>query len=517
VRAAPVPEDTIVTDTDRRLGWKLFAALALGLALALRLWAIDWGAPFIYHADEHYVLHRALDMVRERDLNPHWFQYPTLMIYVQALLVLVLQPLVYAPLTTNPALNGIGPWDALPEQFPFVLAGRVAVALSGALAAGLLIIAGRRWHSLAAGATAALFLATLPTHVDSSHYLTTDVPAVAFIAAVIWASLRASPESMGWWLLAGAFAGLAAGTKYTAGFVVLVPVLAALEISRPLSTLRRTAYVAGGATFAFLLACPYSLLDMTNFLRGLAEQRQNYLVSATPDRGWYWYLTFLWRSELAPGIAGAAITGVGFAFHRAHRKDFALVIPPLVYLVVIATFPSRPERNILPVLPFACLLAGRAMAEVGGRLFSIGVANAVIAMVAISLTVQPLREAVRLNTERSRPDTRSLAWRWIEENIPRGACVAREEYTPQVPASLYRVLYIWSLAQRPYSWYLSQRCDYVIASSHIYHRVYNPPHIGGSTAAGFYRVLFTLPRVVEFTPGPLTSGPTIRVLKLPAG
>jgi 4-amino-4-deoxy-L-arabinose transferase-like glycosyltransferase len=497
--------------------WLLIALVGL-LALALRLWGIAWGAPFIYHADEHYVLHRALDVVREHDLNPHWFQYPTLLIYVQALLILILQPFVYAPLTTNAALNGIGPWDALPEQWPFVLAGRLLVALMGVVGVVLLAQAGRRWHSTATGASAALLLAVLPLYVDSAHYLTTDVPAVMLIAATVWASLRAHPERMRAWFIAGACAGLAAGTKYTAGFVVLVPLVIASDLRQPNASLRRLMYVGAGVVAAFLIVCPYSLLDLENFLRGLDEQRQNYHAGSTPDHAWYWYLTYLWQYELQPGAAAAALVGVGFALHRGRRTDIALLVAPLCYFAVVATFPSRPERNILPLLPFACLFAGRGIVEIGTRVLPARVAGAVIAviaMVALGLAWPPLGEAMRMNRERARPDTRSLAWQWVQTNLPAGTCVVREEYTPQLSAVNYRVVYIWSLAQRPYSWYLGQGCDHVIASSHIYNRVYNPPFIGGSTAAEFYHVLFTVPVVAEFTPGADSTGPTIRIFKLP--
>ncbi|MBI4517988.1 MAG: glycosyltransferase family 39 protein [Deltaproteobacteria bacterium] len=503
--------------------WTAAAAAAVLLALALRLWGLAWGAPFVYHPDEHFILHRALDIVRERDLNPHWFQYPTLPIYLEALLVLALQPIVYAPLTTNSIINGIGPWDALPEQWPFVLAGRVAVALSGVAGVALLFAGGRRWHSGGAGAAAALLLAVMPLHLESSHYLTTDVPAVALIAATIWVSLRAdsasapAAEPVLRWLVAGLCAGFAAATKYTAGFVLLVPVLLASDLRRPRASARRLFYIAAGALGAFLLACPYSLIDLAGFLRGLEEQQQNYLTDSTPGRAWYWYAVQLWSYELQPGAAAAALVGAGFAVHRARRADVALLLPPLIYYAVVALFPSRPERNLIPLLPFACLFAGRALAEVCYRLFSPRLASAAIAVVALSVALPPARQALRANAERARPDTRSLAHQWVSTNVPEGSCLAREEYTPQLPATRYQVHYLWSLAQRPYSWYLEQKCDYLVASSNIYGRVHGPPYFGGPTAAEFYRVLFSLPRVAEFNPGPSASGPTIRIFKLPRG
>jgi 4-amino-4-deoxy-L-arabinose transferase-like glycosyltransferase len=502
--------------------WSWWAPLAtiLALALALRLWGINWGAPFVYHPDEHFVLHPALDMVRERDPNPHWFQYPSLLLYVEALLTLTLQPIVYAPLTTNAVQNAIGPWDALPEQWPFVLAGRWVVALSGIVGIGLLAGTGRRWHSATTGLSAGLLFAVVPLAVDSAHYLTTDIPAAALIAATLWATLRIddSHRPLLSWFVAGMCAGFAAGTKYTAGFVLLAPIVAALDVRDPVATLQRLTYLAGGAALAFFLACPYALLDMTNFLRGLDEQRHNYSVASTPDHAWTWYLTYVWSAELQPAAAAAAVVGLLFALRSHRRADFVMLIPPAVYYTAVAQFPSRPERNIIPLLPFFCLFAGRAIAaarEWSSRLLPTRLAMVLATTLAVLVAWPPAREAVRRNRERVRPDTRTIAWQWITANVPEGACVAREEYTPQLSAARYRVVYLWSLAQRPYSWYLAQPCDYIVASSHVYGRVTNPPFIGGPTAAEFYRILFTLPVVREFAPGAAATGPTIRIFKVP--
>ncbi|HVM94757.1 MAG TPA: glycosyltransferase family 39 protein, partial [Candidatus Acidoferrales bacterium] len=198
--------------------------LVVALALCLRFWAIDWGAPYVYHPDEHLVVHPALNIVHTRDLNPHWFQYPSLLIYLQAGVVAALEPFVRVPLISDAEQNRIGPWDVLPAQWPFVLAGRCWVAAFAVVGVVLIYFVGVNLRSSATGFAAAFFLAASPLHNESSHYLTTDVVATTLMTAALLASVRWVHGGKDRQLIVAAlFSGLAAATKYTAGIALLVP------------------------------------------------------------------------------------------------------------------------------------------------------------------------------------------------------------------------------------------------------------------------------------------------------
>src|SRR5688500_9612094 len=75
--ASPVIDET---GTRARLGLVL-ALLAAGL---LRFWALPHGVPFSLQVDEPEVLVRAVRMMKTGDLNPHFYDYPTLYMYLQA-------------------------------------------------------------------------------------------------------------------------------------------------------------------------------------------------------------------------------------------------------------------------------------------------------------------------------------------------------------------------------------------------------------------------------------------------
>ena len=65
------------------------AVLALvpvwGIAAFLRLWGIGFGLPDDFHPDEPTVIETAFRMASFGDLNPHFFTWPSLFFYLNAL------------------------------------------------------------------------------------------------------------------------------------------------------------------------------------------------------------------------------------------------------------------------------------------------------------------------------------------------------------------------------------------------------------------------------------------------
>lgn len=63
------------------------AAVAVGvIALALRVWGRGWSLPYVDHPDEPAVIDVVLRIVQGQ-ANPDFFFYPSLMLYLHALLL----------------------------------------------------------------------------------------------------------------------------------------------------------------------------------------------------------------------------------------------------------------------------------------------------------------------------------------------------------------------------------------------------------------------------------------------
>jgi 4-amino-4-deoxy-L-arabinose transferase-like glycosyltransferase len=534
----------VIARWTRRISWARVGPLAVLVAivivaLALRFVGLDWGRPFVYHPDEAAMVNPAMNMVQTGSWSPNAVIYPSGLIYVERLIVGILHQMDPAvSLSTDTAGGYAGlPWrsgpNALIEQFPYFYAGRAFVATVGAVMALPTYFAARAVSNTIGGTAAAVAIAVAPLAVANSQYLTTDVPTAALAVLVLWLSLRGLTGGRRWLLAAGFVAGLAASTKYNGGLVVVVPLVVLLTSCPPRQWLRRptlttASLIALASTAGFVLLTPAVVLDASQvWTGGILYQLQAY--SAHPgaqgtDTAIH-NLEVLWGVNtlgFGPGLSILAGLGLLISVVQHRRADLAVLSFVIAYYVVISLPPVRFDRNLLPLMPFLAVLAGRAVgwlvdvmaARLGWitshlrQVPAIAVGLGVIAMAAtpsFSLAVANDRSLLRT-------DTRTIALAWIEANIPRGATIVRGEFTPQIPNGEYRVGDAgYQLADGPLAWYRVAGVEYVVASSFEFNR-----YIGIAPQDAFYRSLLAEPIVLDLHPQPGQPGPEVVVVRLRA-
>ena len=518
--------------------WVLVALVGIGiLALALRLASLDWGRPFVYHPDEWVIANPAIDMVRTGSWDPRVYLYPSALVYVERLIVAavsLLRPSV--SLVTDPLGGYAGlPWrggsNALLDQFAFFYAGRLFVAVVGALTVLPTYIAARSMSNAVGGLVAAASIAVAPLVVLNSHFLTTDVPSAALTAMTLCLALRSAGESRRWLVAAGFAAGLTASTKYNGGLVVIVPLVMLLASSAPRQWVRRptvtTATLIVLASIAgFVLLTPAVLYDSSRvWTGGILYQLQAYSgghPGAEGSDNAIYFLQVIWGGGgLGPGATLLAAVGLLISLARHRRSDLAVVSFVVAYFVLVSVPTTRFSRNLLPLFPFLAVLAGQAVgwlvglsarsrwipSRVGARA-AVGVGLAI----AFAMVVPSLSAAIERDQVLGRPDTRSIALRWIRVNVPGGATIAREEFTPQLPKSDYRVGFVWKLADRSLDWYRSAGFEYLVTSSDQFDRYLSHP-----PQDLFYKALLAEPIVLDLRPTSDTQGPRIVVVRLGSG
>ena len=205
--------------------WVALAAL-LVLAAALRLVGIRYGLPFpLLNPDERNIVPRAWAMTHGGGLDPHWFDYPTLVIVAAR------------------AVPGVAARAFVPDRAD--RRGRARARGSrGRVVAGTRARTGR-----VAGFVAAAVVAVETTHVAYSRMAVTDVPLTVGVTVALALMVSGRIE------LAGLAAGLAASAKYP-GVILLAPLVAAAW-----GRWRRLAIGAALAVVAFAATSPYVLVD----------------------------------------------------------------------------------------------------------------------------------------------------------------------------------------------------------------------------------------------------------------
>jgi len=300
-------------------------------------------------------------------LDPHWFDYPTLLMYV------------------------IAPFEAW-ESHPSYLAARVVVIVLavGSVAASWWL--GSRAYGGAAGAVAAAAVAVETTHVAYSRMAVTDVPLTLAVAVALALMVSGRIE------LAGLAAGLAMGFKYP-GVFLLVPLVVA-----GWRQWRRVAIGLVAAAAAFCATSPYFVVHLSSavgdVLRVQRIARQGWLGFEHDHIAPIAFLDRLWNG-LGPALL-VCLLGLCVALVQRKRNDLILASFVIVYFLDLCTLGAHFDRYVLPLVPALGALAGRMRA---------------LAPVTLLLLVVPLTWTIRDDARLTRTDTRVVARSWVEGHV----------------------------------------------------------------------------------------------------
>jgi 4-amino-4-deoxy-L-arabinose transferase-like glycosyltransferase len=494
-------------------------AIILAVAAMLRFVGIGSGIPFNIGVDEPEIMDRAVRMMQTGDFNPHFFDYPGLYFYVQ-LVVACLRFLAGAT---------AGEWTSLDQvtTADFYLWGRAVTALLGTLTVFLVYQIGMRWGTRHAGLAAGL-MAVMPLHVRESHYVLTDVPATFFVTLALLLTLRAveRERSIGFaW--AGAAAGLAAGTKYPAVLVLLLPLIAVwMTLGAKPSRLIASLAVLGGAAIAFLAVAPYTILDLPAFLNGYAHLAGYYSSKPLGETAWITYYKHLSRSMAWPASL-LVLTGLVLGAVRAARgpgrvRWTVTVAFPLVYFYFLSGQTLVYGRYLLPLLPFVCLLA--ATGAVSGvsllRRFDIprAVRQAIIAAITIAAVLPPALQSLNFMRDLTRVSTVEQAYVWMLDNIPKESSIVIETRALLAPKA-FNAKNVPQLvrdyrAPQEYNDYVNAGVEYIIASSQKYGDAMQYPHKQPELYSAYMRLFQQSRELKRFTPDVNHPGPELRIYKL---
>lgn len=441
-------------------GERLALATLLLVALALRLPGLFHDLPYSYYGDELHLVRRAMAM-GTGDLDPHWYNKPAGLMYA----LLALYALFYGICRLSGTVDSpeaFGAWF-LADHGPFLLIGRTLVLAAGI---GLVLATFRLARALRLDRTtallAALAVAVLPPLSYHSVVVKEDVPSAALLVAALWLWVEGSRSGgVRPLLLAGVAAGLSAGVKYYG--VLAVPVFA-LALLRPTPAATRVKVLVALAAFALTLfaATPFSFLRGAVFaeLAGLLSSFAAGTPAWDPDNGVFFVhglagvpgaLALVFDQLARPDVFGLALLALAAAGavlwsrgRRGRERLPVLLLPVLGYLVLASTLwayhPS--PRHASGVYPLLAILAAGALRLLTRRMRPGGLSARHAALLAgIGVLAPALLVTAGRQLDLLRPDTRTLAARWLEAHLPPDAKVFLDDYGPVLhpsPAAIAR-------------------------------------------------------------------------------
>ena len=397
-------------------GANLLLVALLAVALALRLYGIDWDQGHGFHPDERSFYMRAGDMLclltagpdadgpycsaahlrsllsgdqfqgiepglpdlgtalsAERSpLNPRWFPLGSALIYALVLLRTLLEPFV--------------DWGVMELRF----AGRTLAALADVGSIALLYFIGRRMYGKWTGILAAALTTFAVIHIQHAHFYRPEPFTVLASLGALWAMLRFIDSGRARdAALLGALVGLAMAPKVSVAPILAPLVLTFLWVAkdraqrewaqlRPgdIARVIPVAALAGVAALAtFFMTTPYAFLDFANFIGDIREQAGmageagrfpfTWQYADTPAFLYQIRQTAVWGLGLPLGVVAwvAAPVTAWFAWRGGVTQRFDLLllawaVPAFMFLEL---FEVKFLRYVFPLMPFYILMAARML------------------------------------------------------------------------------------------------------------------------------------------------------------
>jgi YYY domain-containing protein len=372
-----------------RISTRYALALILFLALALRLYGINWDQGGLFHPDERAFLSQVYNLQfpegdqwrdltdpRLSTLNPGSFNWGSLPHYT-------LKAVQYA----------VSPYQWM-SMFDLRYAGRALSAISDTATVFFIFLIGRAVFGNRVGVLAALLSALAVQQIQLSHFFAVDTFMTTFIVATIYYSIRVSEHGRRRdSVLVGVMFGLAVATKFSVLPLGLALVFAHLIYATSRSGDRFDSNGAGSGEAAIrqwvafkniviagivilvvlVVTQPYMFLDFSTYIDNISTQGKMVRRDADfpftrqyADTSKYIYqMLQLGTWGLGPvlgiiawmGLLGAVIAGV-LARRKADLVILAWVLP---YLLITGWFDVKFMRYMMPITPFLILYGARVL------------------------------------------------------------------------------------------------------------------------------------------------------------
>jgi len=467
----------------------VLAVLILILAAVLRLYSLNWDGGIGAHPDERYIVGVAESLRWPDRLNPFDvapdFAYGHLPLYLLAQAVGL--------------VRGVDP----------PLVGRALAALFDLGTVALTFALGRRVYGEHVGLLAAAFVALMVLHVQQAHFYTADVPLAFFVlGTLVFAVSLAESGRLHRALLAGAWAGLALGTKFSAALLVL-PLGAACAIipGGRRARWRRSLESSGAALAAFALTNPFALLAFPTFWRNVMEQMAiaRGVLDAPYTRQFHatWPYLYPVVQQLRWGMGWplglVAFGGLVYAAWQAvreppRRAEWVLLAWAVPSFACVGALYAKFPRYLLPLTPLLALYAARLLPDLAHRQGKVTrpLALLLLCSSALLLICLLLHCLAFVNLYRS-PHPWLAASEWFYERVPLGSVITVEQWDHPLPldATGYDVRELPIFDEDvPEKWAALAEADYVvIASRRGYATLARWPERYPLTAR-YYRLLF---------------------------
>lgn len=369
----------------------LLVAIIL-IGLFLNTFGLKWGLPEgDWHWDEKVRI--LTNMIKNRTLNPHYFNNPTLHTY---LLGIWLAPYLLI-IKLSGIVNGVQSWAEMPAHVKtnlFIIARLLSVFL-GIATGYLTYLIGKKVFNRLTGIIAFLILILAPGFVTWSHFSTVDITSAFFSTFSLYYCIKIiNKPTRRNYLLAGIFAGLALSTKYTA-WILAVFILMAHFFSMvkqygvpKIKNIIRFIY----SKYLFIALClmilcffatnPFVLIGFGEFKQHILNLFGSLSSSARAKYSFFdWQAIHGLNSIFGTPTLILAALSIFFLVVKPREKKYHnlyLLISIMVYFIYLNSCSFVRPRYLIIILPFIAIAIGHFYSSIIKRGKALKVASTIL-------------------------------------------------------------------------------------------------------------------------------------------
>ncbi|MEK6715219.1 MAG: glycosyltransferase family 39 protein [Candidatus Omnitrophota bacterium] len=411
----------------------LLIILLIFISFLLRIWHIDWGLPYIHNHDELNHIEQSLQ-VGSGKLEPQGLMHGTLITYLLSIeygILYILGKIIGRYLSTDGFLLSY-----LTDPTIFFIIGRVTIVLLSVGSIFVTYLIGKKLFNERVGIISALFIAFSPTHFINSTCIKDDIPATFFCTLFFYFTslyLLADNSTLKrnrFYYASGFFLGLAIAAKLTAipGIVTFCLAFSLKELSDSEGYKKYLIFLwdrrfLKGMLFVltgFFIADPYAVINYKKFIYGILFMKNQYMenVITVKNTQIFYFTNHLPDMIGIPLTIFFCISVIYFVFKPSNKLILLLSFPAVYYLIFNKS--TGFAHHILTALPFIVILISVFLDKI---YFIINKWNMVKSAVVLPFLLILFITPEALNTIRyiyvlGSADTRILAKKWIEDNIP---------------------------------------------------------------------------------------------------
>lgn len=443
---------------------RIVLILILFFAYFIRVFGLNWDQGFHLHPDERMLIMVADKISFFKNLNPDFFNYGSLPIYLLKGLSQLLDLIFRSDLATYAGMLDVGrKLSVIFDMTTIFLIYKITKILFKENEVALFSV---------------LFYSISFFPIQNSHFFVVDVLLNTLITGLIYILLIyfKLPSLKKVLFIGLTFAAMMA-TKFTA--IIFFPIIIGIIIFKNIKY--RKLVIINCFVFGFwflvfyFIFMPYVFIENARFMSDIKAQlamNSNpyvfpYTLQYVGTLPYFYYLKNIFLWGLGPVISILSIFGL---YKIPKRKNILFLVFYFFYFLIIGRSAVKFMRYMLPLYPFFALLAGYGLYKLY-QLYK---------PLAYALVVATLLWSFMFINVYAFPHTRIAATEWILENIPKGSTLAVEHWDDRLPIHgsenyYFEELTIYELPDDKIKWQVLneklKKTDYIIIASN---RLYIP-------------------------------------------